>query len=54
MELGGHSQATFEAADLIVTSPGVPPDEPSLVAARRRGVEVIGELELASRWLRGR
>ncbi len=54
VELGGHSQSTFDAADLVVTSPGVPPDEPSLVAARRRGVEVIGEIELASRWLRGR
>jgi UDP-N-acetylmuramoylalanine--D-glutamate ligase len=54
VELGGHSQATFDAADLVVTSPGVPPDEPHLVAARNRGVEVIGELELASRWLRGR
>jgi UDP-N-acetylmuramoylalanine--D-glutamate ligase len=54
VELGGHSQRTFDSADLVVTSPGVPPDEPHLVAARTRGVEVIGELELASRWLRGR
>jgi UDP-N-acetylmuramoylalanine--D-glutamate ligase len=54
VELGGHTEATFAAADLVVTSPGVPPEEPSLVAARARGVEVIGELELASRWLRGR
>ena len=54
VELGGHTQATFDAADLVVTSPGVPPDEPTLVAARTRGVEVIGEVELASRWLRGR
>jgi UDP-N-acetylmuramoylalanine--D-glutamate ligase len=54
VELGGHTQMTFDAADLIVTSPGVPPDEPNLLAARTRGVEVIGELELASRWLRGR
>ena len=54
VELGGHTQATFDAADLIVTSPGVSPDEPNLVAAKTRGVEVIGELELASRWLRGR
>ena len=54
VELGGHSPATFESADLVVTSPGVPPDEPGLVSARTRGVEVIGELELASRWLRGR
>jgi UDP-N-acetylmuramoylalanine--D-glutamate ligase len=54
LELGGHTEATFAAANLIVTSPGVPPEEPSLVAARARGIEVIGELELASRWLRGR
>jgi UDP-N-acetylmuramoylalanine--D-glutamate ligase len=54
VELGGHSQRTFDAADLVVTSPGVPPEEPHLIAARQRGVEVIGELELASRWLRGR
>ncbi|HET9567372.1 MAG TPA: UDP-N-acetylmuramoyl-L-alanine--D-glutamate ligase [Vicinamibacterales bacterium] len=54
LELGGHSAATFDSADLVVTSPGVPPDEPGLVSARTRGVEVIGEVELASRWLRGR
>ena len=54
VELGGHNTAAFAAADLIVTSPGVAPDEPSLAAARERGVEVIGEVELASRWLRGR
>ena len=54
VELGGHSAATFASADLVVTSPGVPPEEPGLIAARARGVEVIGELELASRWLRGR
>jgi len=53
VELGGHSQRAFDTADLVVTSPGVPPEEPGLLAARRRGVEVIGELELASRWLRG-
>jgi UDP-N-acetylmuramoylalanine--D-glutamate ligase len=54
VEVGGHTQATFDAAELVVTSPGVPPEEPALVAARARGVDVIGELELASRWLRGR
>jgi UDP-N-acetylmuramoylalanine--D-glutamate ligase len=53
VELGGHTQATFAAADLVVTSPGVPLDESNLAAARRRGVEVIGEVELAARWLRG-
>src|SRR4029453_12273066 len=54
VELGGHREETFGTADLIVTSPGVPPDEPNILASRRRGVEVIGEIELASRWLHGR
>ncbi len=53
-ELGGHRTETFTGADLVVTSPGVPPDQPALAAARKMGVPIIGELELASRWLRGR
>jgi UDP-N-acetylmuramoylalanine--D-glutamate ligase len=54
LELGGHQTETFTGADLVVTSPGVPPEQPAIAAARRRGVPIIGELELASRWLRGR
>ncbi len=54
IELGGHATETFTSADLVILSPGVPPDVPAVVAARQRGVPVIGELELASRWLRGR
>jgi UDP-N-acetylmuramoylalanine--D-glutamate ligase len=54
LELGGHREATFTGADLIVTSPGVPLSIRVIEAARAHGVPVIGELELASRWLRGR
>ncbi|MBI2186682.1 MAG: UDP-N-acetylmuramoyl-L-alanine--D-glutamate ligase [Acidobacteria bacterium] len=54
LELGGHTPETLAAADLVVLSPGVPPDQPVLDAARRRGSEVIGEIELAWRWIRGR
>jgi UDP-N-acetylmuramoylalanine--D-glutamate ligase len=54
LELGGHAHDTVAAADLVVTSPGVPLEHPVLGAARARGAEVIGELELASRWIRGR
>jgi UDP-N-acetylmuramoylalanine--D-glutamate ligase len=54
LELGGHNESTLVAADLIVLSPGVPAHQPALAAARRAGVPMIGELELASRWLRGR
>jgi UDP-N-acetylmuramoylalanine--D-glutamate ligase len=54
LELGGHAEKTFSNADLVVLSPGVPPDQPAVKAARARGVPVIGEIELASRWLLGR
>ena len=53
LELGGHVPATFESSQLIVLSPGVPIDLPEIAGARTAGVQVIGELELASRWLRG-
>ena len=54
LELGGHLPATLLGADLVVTSPGVPYRHPLVEAARHAGVPVMGELELASRWLRGR
>ena len=54
LELGGHQTDTFTGADLVVLSPGVPPEQPAVRAARGRGVPIIGELELASRWLAGR
>jgi len=54
LESGGHQRATFANADLIVLSPGVPPEIPPVLAARERGVPVIAEIELASRWLQGR
>jgi UDP-N-acetylmuramoylalanine--D-glutamate ligase len=43
----------FERADLIVLSPGVPMDLEPIEAARKRGATVIGEVELASYFLRG-
>jgi UDP-N-acetylmuramoylalanine--D-glutamate ligase len=54
LALGGHEPALFSRADLIVLSPGVPSNLPALEAARAAGTPVMGELELASRWLRGR
>jgi UDP-N-acetylmuramoylalanine--D-glutamate ligase len=53
LELGGHTAETLAAADLIVTSPGVPIDQPVFDAARARRIENIGELELAWRWTKG-
>lgn len=54
LELGGHVETTFTSAHLVVMSPGVPPNVPVVAAARATGVAVIGEIELAYRWLKGR
>jgi UDP-N-acetylmuramoylalanine--D-glutamate ligase len=54
VETGRHSERTFREQDLIVVSPGVPFDVPQLVHARERGIPVIGEVELAARFLKGR
>ena len=54
LELGAHRRQTLAGADLLVLSPGVSPRQPDVAAAREAGVATIGELELASRWLRGR
>ena len=54
LELGGHVLETLTGADLLVLSPGVPPDQPAIAAARAASVPVIGEVELAFRWLKGR
>ena len=44
---------SFEGADLVVLSPGVPADLDLLLPIRARGVPVIGEVELASYYLQG-
>ncbi len=54
IETGGHGERTFRDQDLIVVSPGVPSDVPQLARARAQGIPVIGEIELAARFLRGR
>src|SRR5215468_1547808 len=53
VETGGHGERTFREQDLIVVSPGVPVDAPPLVQARAHGETVIGEIELAARFLPG-
>ena len=49
-----QNAAVFEAAELIVLSPDVPSDLAPLVEARGRGVPVVGEVELAAPFLKGR
>src|SRR5579875_756670 len=54
VEAGGHGLLTFRRQDLIVVSPGVPLDTPELVQVQKFGLPIIGELELAAHYLRGR
>ncbi|MGD9105481.1 MAG: UDP-N-acetylmuramoyl-L-alanine--D-glutamate ligase [Desulfobacterales bacterium] len=52
MELGKHDIKTFERADLIVISPGVPHTIPPIQKAIAKGVPIVGEFELAARYIR--
>jgi len=52
-EAGQHTLSHFLSADEIVVSPGVPLNIKPLEAAREKGVPIISELELASRYLKG-
>ena len=54
VEAGGHGLLTFRRQDLIVVSPGVPVDTPELTQVRKFGLPIIGELELAAHYLRGK
>lgn len=50
--LGNHVK-NFDAINLIVLSPGVPLDIEPIKKAKREGIQVIGELELAYNLLEG-
>jgi UDP-N-acetylmuramoylalanine--D-glutamate ligase len=52
LEFGPHRPETLQKADLIILSPGVPHTLRPFEDARRRGVTVMGEMALASRFIR--
>ncbi len=51
---GGECHSALTTADLIVISPGVPFASTSLDPARRAGIPIIAEIELAFPYLQGR
>jgi UDP-N-acetylmuramoylalanine--D-glutamate ligase len=51
---GQDGLAELDRAAVVVKSPGVPQDAPVIAEARRRGITVMGELELAWRLLPNR
>ncbi|MBU4128585.1 UDP-N-acetylmuramoyl-L-alanine--D-glutamate ligase [bacterium] len=52
IETGGHPLELLEDTEIIVASPGVPPNIPLLERAKEKRIPVIGELELASSFLK--
>ncbi|OGR00280.1 MAG: UDP-N-acetylmuramoylalanine--D-glutamate ligase [Deltaproteobacteria bacterium RIFOXYD12_FULL_55_16] len=52
VETGGHTAELLTSADCLLVSPGVPLGIAPLVAARQKGIPVIGELALAKDFLK--
>ena len=51
VDVGMHDIERIGRATLVVASPGVPPTATPLVTARERGVRIVGEIEIALRFL---
>ena len=49
IEEGGHTKAFIQDSDYVVLSPGVRPDALAVKWAQEGGIEVMGEVEFASR-----
>ncbi len=54
VELGGHSIEKIVESDFIVKSPGIPMDSDIIIEANKRNIEIMGELELGSRFIKGK
>ncbi|UYZ60903.1 UDP-N-acetylmuramoyl-L-alanine--D-glutamate ligase [Hymenobacter latericus] len=53
-EEGTHTLAEILSADEIVKSPGIPEKAPVMKAVREKGIRVISEIDLASRYTKAR
>jgi UDP-N-acetylmuramoylalanine--D-glutamate ligase len=53
LQLGGHDIPRLLDAKMIAVSPGVPLNSPPLAEARRCGIRVVAEVEIASWFLKG-
>ncbi|MGB5157812.1 Mur ligase family protein [Desulfobacterium sp. N47] len=52
VELGYHDSSSFRDSEIIVLSPGVPHTIEPVVNAAKNGASIIGEIELASRFIK--
>ncbi|MCA1750890.1 MAG: UDP-N-acetylmuramoyl-L-alanine--D-glutamate ligase [Cryomorphaceae bacterium] len=53
-EEGGHTGAFTEGAEFVVKSPGIPSTAAAVSDFRRKGIEVISEIEFAARHTKGK
>jgi len=51
VQLGEHKNKTFENADLVIVSPGVPHTISPILRATAKNIPVMGEIELAYRFI---
>ncbi|MGA2553729.1 MAG: UDP-N-acetylmuramoyl-L-alanine--D-glutamate ligase [Smithella sp.] len=47
LEVGDYNARVLEGADMVVPSPGVPPNNDLLVEAQKKNIPVVSEIELA-------
>src|SRR5882724_5672643 len=52
LRLGGFDLSLLDGASQVLMSPGVSPEEPIVRAARARGIDVLGDVELFARAVR--
>ena len=50
VRVGGLDIGLLDGAGCVIASPGVSLEEPFFVEARRRGLEIVGDIELFARW----
>ncbi|MCU0587926.1 MAG: DUF4392 domain-containing protein [Syntrophobacteraceae bacterium] len=51
-ELGAHTLQFLEGAELVIKSPGIPPDSPLVLSIRENGIPILSELEVAFQLMR--
>jgi UDP-N-acetylmuramoylalanine--D-glutamate ligase len=52
LEVGDYNARILEGADIVVPSPGVPPNNDLLVEAQKKNISIVSEIELAYRFIK--
>ncbi len=52
LETGGHQKESFLSTDAVVVSPGAPLNTPFIHAASQNHIPIMGEMELAARYVK--